>query len=97
MGLPNAGTTAIYAPEASAQPTTMLNRNEKMAMNLTHDKDKPMGYSTPKKPFDLTEFLNQKGKPPFARKPAWNRRPAVTPNAPDAPIEPGDRRMLDPV
>ena len=47
-----------------------------------------MGYSTPKTPFDLTEFLSQKGKPQSGRKPAWNRRPAVTPKAPDAPAEP---------
>lgn len=47
-----------------------------------------MGYSTPKKPFDLTEFLSQKGKPSFSRKPSWNRRPTATPKTPDAPAEP---------
>ena len=47
-----------------------------------------MGYSTPKRPFDLTEFLSQKGKPQHVRKPAWNRRPAVTPKAPDAHVDP---------
>lgn len=47
-----------------------------------------MGYSTPKKPFDLTEFLNQKGKPQSARKPVWNRRPAVAPKATDTLVDP---------
>lgn len=62
-----------------------------------HDKDQTMGYSTPKTPFDLTAFLNQEGRPQFARKPAWNRRPTVTPKAPDAPVEPTGRRAPDPV
>ncbi len=44
-----------------------------------------MGYSTTKPPFDLTEFLSQKGKPKFARKPVWNRQPAVTPTEADTP------------
>lgn len=47
-----------------------------------------MGYSTPKKPLDLTEFLSQKGKPRSARRPSWNRRLAVAPKTPDAPVEP---------
>ncbi len=47
-----------------------------------------MGYSTPKKPLDLTEFLSQKAKPQSGRRPAWNRRPAATPNAPTSPVEP---------
>ena len=42
-----------------------------------------MGYSTSKPPFDLTEFLGQKGKPKFVRKPVWNRRPAETPKEAD--------------
>jgi hypothetical protein len=46
-----------------------------------------MGYSSPKKPFDLTEFLSQKSKPPFSRKPSWNRRPAATPKAADPQVE----------
>lgn len=46
-----------------------------------------MGFSSPKKPFDLTEFLSQKGKPPFSRKPNWNRRPAATPDTTDAQVE----------
>lgn len=46
-----------------------------------------MGYSSPKKPFDLSEFLSQKGKPPFSRKANWNRRPAAAPKAADAQVE----------
>lgn len=60
------------------------------------DKDQTMGYSTPKTPFDLTAFLNQEGRPQFVRKSAWNRRPAVTQNAPDAPVEPTGRQAPDP-
>ena len=33
-----------------------------------------MGYSTPKKPFDLTEFLSKKGTPRPAR---WRSRAAA--------------------
>jgi hypothetical protein len=61
------------------------------------DKDQTMGYSTPKTPFDLTEFLSQTGKPKFVRKSVWNRRPAVTPKAPDTPVEPTARQAPDPV
>lgn len=47
-----------------------------------------MGYSTPKKPFDLGEFLSQKGSVRSGRKPTWQRRspaaPAATPEAEDA-------------
>lgn len=56
-----------------------------------------MGYSTPKTPFDLTEFLSQTGKPKFVRKSVWNRRPAATPKAPDTPVEPTARQAPDPV
>jgi hypothetical protein len=34
-----------------------------------------MGYSTPKKPFDLTEFLAEK---PTRRAVRWNRRPMTS-------------------
>jgi hypothetical protein len=43
-----------------------------------------MGYSTPKKPFDLGEFLSQKGSVRSGRKPTWQRR------APAVPDEPAD-------
>lgn len=43
-----------------------------------------MGYSTPKKPFDLGEFLSEKGSVRSGRKPTWQRR------APPAPAEPAD-------
>lgn len=56
-----------------------------------------MGFSTPKTPFDLAAFLSQKGKPQYARKPAWNRRPAVMPKAPDSQVEPPARQAPDPV
>lgn len=36
-----------------------------------------MGFSTPKTPFNLAEFLSQKGSPRSMRKPTWKRRPAV--------------------
>lgn len=48
-----------------------------------HERDQTMGYSTPKTPFDLKEFLSHKGKPQSARKPVWNRRPAVAPTQAD--------------
>lgn len=35
-----------------------------------------MGFSTPKTPFNLADFLSQKGTPQRSRKPVWNRRPA---------------------
>ncbi|QLQ18044.1 MAG: hypothetical protein HZT43_04030 [Exiguobacterium profundum] len=41
-----------------------------------------MGYSTPKKPFDLGEFLSEKGSVRSGRKPTWQRRapaPAAAP------------------
>lgn len=34
-----------------------------------------MGFSTPKTPFNLSEFLSQKGTPRNARKPNWKRAP----------------------
>ena len=36
-----------------------------------------MGYSTPKKPFDLGEFLSQKATTRAIRKPTWQRRGAA--------------------
>jgi hypothetical protein len=56
-----------------------------------------MGYSSPKKPFDLTEFLSQPGKPPFSRKPSWNRRPAMGPKAVEAQVKPTAGPDPDPV
>ena len=38
-----------------------------------------MGYSTPKTPFDLAEFLSQKAAPRSYRKPVWGRKPASMP------------------
>lgn len=38
-----------------------------------------MGYSTPKTPFNLTEFLSQKAAPRSYRKPVWGRKPASRP------------------
>jgi hypothetical protein len=34
-----------------------------------------MGFSTPKTPFNLSEFLSQKGTPRNSRKPNWKRAP----------------------
>lgn len=43
-----------------------------------------MGYSTPKAPFDLAEFLSQKAKP-GSRKPRWRRlAPSAAAKAADA-------------
>ena len=43
-----------------------------------------MGYSTPKKPFDLGEFLSQKATARSSRKPTWQRRaPAEATGAED--------------
>jgi hypothetical protein len=67
-----------------------------MALAPFHEKDQIMGYSTPKTPFNLAEFLSQTGKPKSMRKSTWNRRPAVTQKAPDAPVEPTDRQVPDP-
>jgi hypothetical protein len=39
-----------------------------------------MGFSTPKTPFNLADFLSQKGTPRSSRKPAWSRRPARSAN-----------------
>lgn len=36
-----------------------------------------MGYSTPKTPFDLTKFLDQKAAPRSYRKPVWARKSFV--------------------
>lgn len=36
-----------------------------------------MGFSTPKTPFNLAEFLSQKGSPRNSRKPMWKRRSLV--------------------
>ncbi|MCL7466765.1 hypothetical protein [Phaeovulum sp. NW3] len=46
-----------------------------------------MGYSTPKKPLNLVEFLSQKGKPRSVRKPAWNMRPGTAKPPCDKPEE----------
>lgn len=40
-----------------------------------------MGYSTPKTPFNLAEFLSQKSAPRSYRKPVWGRKPASKPAA----------------
>jgi len=40
-----------------------------------------MGYSTPKTPFDLAEFLSQKAKPGAGRKPSWRRLAPRRPSA----------------
>jgi hypothetical protein len=43
-----------------------------------------MGYSTPKAPFDLADFLSQKAKP-GSRKPRWRRlAPSAAAKAADA-------------
>ena len=43
-----------------------------------------MGYSTPKAPFDLADFLSQKAKP-GARKPRWRQlAPSAAAKAADA-------------
>ena len=34
-----------------------------------------MGFSTPKTPFNLADFLSQKGAPRTSRKPSWKRSP----------------------
>ncbi len=34
-----------------------------------------MGFSTPKTPFNLSDFLSQKGTPRNSRKPNWKRAP----------------------
>ena len=34
-----------------------------------------MGFSTPKTPFNLADFLSQKGAPRTSRKPNWKRAP----------------------
>lgn len=36
-----------------------------------------MGFSTPKKPFDLKDFLSQKGVPRSNRRPNWKRAPST--------------------
>lgn len=33
-----------------------------------------MGFSTPKPPFNLAQFLSEKGTPRSSRKPQWKRR-----------------------
>jgi hypothetical protein len=33
-----------------------------------------MGFSTPKPPFNLAQFLSEKGTPRSSRKPQWQRR-----------------------
>ena len=38
-----------------------------------------MGMSTPKPPFDLAAFLNEKATPGARRKPAWNRPRSAAP------------------
>ncbi|MFE3838807.1 hypothetical protein [Pseudogemmobacter sonorensis] len=40
-----------------------------------------MGYSTPKEPFNLAEFLSQKAAPRSYRKPVWGRKSASKPTA----------------
>jgi len=44
-----------------------------------------MGYSTPKKPFDLKDFLAQK---PTRRPLRWNKRPVPAPAADEPEAEP---------
>jgi len=41
--------------------------------------EREMGYSTPKTPFDLTEFLGQKATSKSYRRPVWGRKPAIKP------------------
>lgn len=36
-----------------------------------------MGFSTPKTPFNLAEFLSQKGTPRRAHRPRFGRKPAA--------------------
>lgn len=46
-----------------------------------------MGFSTPKTPFNLSEFLSQKGTPRNSRKPNWKRAPqAPLPEAEDTEV-----------
>lgn len=79
---------AIWILTASEQPAH--DPAGQSALAPSHAKDQTMGYSTPKPPFDLTEFLTKKGKPQSGRKPAWNRRPAVAPKAADTPVAPDE-------
>ncbi len=50
-----------------------------------------MGFSTPKDPFDLTAFLNQKGVPRSKLRPRWKQRdPLPTPPAEATGPQPAD-------
>jgi hypothetical protein len=51
-----------------------LGKFRQFALNC---KGPDMGYSTPKTPFDLTKFLDQKAAPRSYRKPVWARKSIV--------------------
>ncbi len=44
-----------------------------------------MGYSTPKIPFNLAEFLSQKAAPRSYRKPVWRQKPVSRPTTGENP------------
>lgn len=55
-----------------------------------------MGYSTPKAPFNLAEFLSHKAAPRSYRKPVWGGRLASRPTNgenPDLGTDPEERSM----
>ena len=63
-----------------------------------------MGFSTPKTPFNLAEFLSEKASPRSSRKPTWTRGTARSATAaeaetsqetPEAPEEGGNAQAGD--
>lgn len=54
-----------------------------------------MGYSTPKTPFSLADFLSQKALPRSYRKPAWGRKPATKLTVGESPDTDASPEMSD--